>query len=56
MTLECDAKFKEKRTCCLENDMRNLAKVSPEYLKVSKLVLSWDPFVQSRKCLSYKFT
>ena len=56
MTLECDAKFEEKRTCCLENDMRNLAKVSPEYLKVSKLVLSWDPFVQSRKCLSYKFT
>ena len=56
MTLECDAKFEEKLTCGLENDMRNLAKVSPEYLKVSKLVLSWDPFVQSRKCLSYKFT
>ena len=23
MTLKSDAKFKEKRTCCLENDMRN---------------------------------
>ena len=25
-----------------------------EHLKVSKLVLSWDPFVQSRKCTSLK--
>ena len=25
MTLKSDAKFKEKQTCCLENDMRNLA-------------------------------
>ena len=24
MTLECDAKFDEKLTCGLENDMRNL--------------------------------
>ena len=24
MTLECDAKFEEKLTCGLENDMRNL--------------------------------
>ena len=31
-------------------------KFSSEHLKVSKLVLSWDPFVQSRKCMSYKFT
>ena len=27
MTLECDAKFEEKLTCGLENDMRNLAKL-----------------------------
>ena len=26
MTLEYDAKFEEKLTCGLENDMRNLAK------------------------------
>ena len=26
MTLESDAKFEEKLTCCLENDIRNLAK------------------------------
>ena len=25
MTLKSDAEFKEKVTCCLENDMRNLA-------------------------------
>ena len=27
-------------------------KFSSEHLKVSKLVLSWDPLVQSRKCIS----
>ena len=31
-------------------------KFSPEHLKVSKLELWWDPFVQSRKCMSLKFT
>ena len=56
MALDCDAKFEEKLTCGLENDMRNLAKCSPEYLKVSKLIFSWDPFVQRRKCMSYKLT
>ena len=31
-------------------------KFSPDHLRVSKLGLWWDPFVQSRKCLSLKFT
>ena len=31
-------------------------KFSPEHLKVSKLGLSWHPFVQSWKCMSLKFT
>ena len=31
-------------------------KFSPEHWKVSKLGLSWDLFVQSRKCMSLKFT
>ena len=31
-------------------------KFSSEHLKMSKLVFSSDPFVQSRKCLSYKLT
>ena len=30
-------------------------KFSPEHLKVSKLRLWWDSFVQSRKCMSLKF-
>ena len=31
-------------------------KFLPEHLKVSKLGLWWDPFVQSRKCISLTFT
>ena len=31
-------------------------KFSQEHWKVSKLGLWWDPFVQSRKCMSLKFT
>ena len=31
-------------------------KFSPEHLKVSKLELWWDPFVQSRKGMTLKFT
>ena len=31
-------------------------KFSAEHLKVSKLILSWDHFVQSRKWMSQKFT
>ena len=32
------------------------SKFSPKHLKVSKLGLWWDPFAQSRKCMSLKFT
>ena len=39
MTLKSPAKFEEKPT-------------SLEHFKVSKLVLLWDPFVQSRKSMS----
>ena len=31
-------------------------KFSPEHSKVLKLELWWDPFVQSKKCMSLKFT
>ena len=31
-------------------------KLLPEHSKVSKLRLSWDPFIQSRKCMSLIFT
>ena len=27
-----------------------------EHLNLPKLVLSWDPFVQIRKCMNWKFT
>ena len=53
MTLKSHAKFEEKLTCDLENDMRNLTNFHQNHFKKSKLVFSWDPFVQSRKCMSY---
>ena len=31
-------------------------KFSPQHSKMSKLELWWDPFVESRKCMSLKFT
>ena len=42
----------------MENNMRKITwgKLSPEYLKVSKLGLWWDSFVYSWKYLSLKFT
>ena len=55
MTLKTDAKFEEKPTCDLENDMRNLANFH-QSTQVSKLGFWWDPFVQSRKCMNLKFT
>ena len=57
MTLKSDAKFVEKLTCCLENDIRNLANFHQstwECLWWKKLW--WGPFVQSKKCMRLKFT
>ena len=60
MTLKSDAKFKEKLTCGLKYDMKNLVNFhttnekskefgwfSCEQSKISKFALSSDPFVQS---------
>ena len=44
----------KKNYCGLENE--EFGKFSPEYLKVSKLGLWLDSFIQSRKCVSLKFT
>ena len=44
MTLKSDANFEGKLTCGFE-----FGKFLPELLKVSKLRLWWDPFIQSRK-------
>ena len=49
MILEKDAKFEKKLTGSLE-----FGKFSLEHLKVSKLGLWWDTFIQSRKCMSLK--
>ena len=38
-----------------ENDMKNMANFQCTW-KISKLGLWWDPGVQSRKCMSLKFT
>ena len=58
MTLNSDAKFKEKLTCCLENEMRNLA----NFHQSTRKCQSWNfdgillPKCQSRKCMTLKFT
>ena len=39
-----------------EKRLEKFVKFSPEHLKVSKLGLWWDPFVQSRKGMTLKFT
>ena len=39
-----------------EKRLEKFGKFSPEHLKVSKLGLWWDPIVQSRKCMTLKFT
>ena len=31
-------------------------KYTSDHLEVSRLGLWWDPFIQSRKCMSFKFT
>ena len=51
MALKIDAIFEGKLTCASKND-----KFWPEYSKVSKFGLWWDPYAQSRKCINLKFT
>ena len=55
-TLNSNAKLEEKLTCGLENGMRNMAVFYKSGWKILKLGLWWDPFVQSRKSSSLKFT
>ena len=49
-------KIWKKTDLWFEKWHEEFGKFSPEHLKVSKLGLWWDPFVQSRKCMSLKFT
>ena len=52
MALNIDAKFEGNLTCAFKNDMRNLADFHKSTLKDLKM---WT-FIQSRKCMSLKFT
>ena len=45
-----------KNDLCFQNSPEEFEKLLPEILKVSKLGLWWDSFIQSRKCISLKFT
>ena len=45
-----------RKTDLLLGKWQEFGKFSPEHLKVSKLGLWWDPFVQSRKGMTLKFT
>ena len=46
MTLESDAKFEEKLTCGLENEMRNLVK----YYQSTRKSQNWDfPYYPKQK-------
>ena len=56
MILKSDTKFKKKADLLLGKWHEEFGKFSPEHVKVSKLELWWDPVVQSRKCMSLKFT
>ena len=49
-------KIWRKTDFCFQKWHEELEKCSPEHLKVSKLGLWWDSFVQSWKCLSVRFT
>ena len=45
-----------KTDFCFQKWHKEFGKFSPEHLKVSKLEVWWDPFIQSRKFMSLKFT
>ena len=49
-------KFWKKTDLCFKKWHEKFGNFSPEHLKESKLGLSWDHFVQSRKGMTLKFT
>ena len=56
MALNIDATFEGKLTCAFKNDMRNLANFHQSMFESLKIGTLRDPFIQSRKCMSLKFT
>ena len=55
MTLKNQAKLK-KNDFWFGKWHEEFGKFRSEHFKVSRLVLSWDPFVQSKKLMIQKFT
>ena len=54
--LESDAKFEKKSDLWFGKWHEEFGKFSLEHTKVLKLGLLFGPFIQSRKCMSLKFT
>ena len=52
---EC-CKIRRKTDLWFGKKYEEFGQFSSEHLKVSKFVFSWDRFVKSKKCMSYKFT
>ena len=44
-----------KTDLSFEKKLEKFDKFSPNHLKVSKLGLCWDPFIQSKKGMTLKF-
>ena len=55
MTLKRYTNFERKTDLWFEKRLEKFGKLSPEHLKVSKLGLWWDPFVESRKGMTLRF-
>ena len=56
MALNINAKFKGKQASASKNDMRNLANFYQSTFENLKTAALLGPFIQSRKCISLKFT
>ena len=56
MVLNIDATFEGKLTCAFKNDMRNLANFHQSMFESLKIGTLMGSFIQSRKCMSLKFT
>ena len=56
MALKNGAKFEKKTELWFRKWHEKFGKLSPEPTKASILGIWWDPFIQSRKCISLKFT
>ena len=56
MAVIIDAKFEGKMTCVFKNDIRNLANFHQSMFESLKIGTLMGSFIQSRKCMSLKFT